>query len=192
MSREEVLSPGRPEPPPCRYQAATATSACDYVLVSLVKLYKAAAGTWDPSPATSRCSSLVSRISVTTCGQRKQAAGPSWRNQRHVGRMAQRGNERTTGSSIVAMRVARRQLVPSKWPQPWPMQGAAMRMTSVGAAGPMLPGSPVRQAAPRSNNRRAVRYPACRSSRRTPARRIRPVAHWDREFACRAPRRPWP
>ena len=110
-------------------------SDCAYVLVSPASLYKAAAGIWDPSPATSRCRSLVSRMSVTTCGQRKQAAGPSWRNQRQVGRMAQRGKERTTGSSIVAMRVARLQLVPSKWPQPWPMQGAAMRMTSVGAAG---------------------------------------------------------
>ena len=62
-------------------------------------------------------------------GQRKQAAvlpgepaacradGAAW----------QRADD---GSSIVAMRVASLQLAPSKWPQPWPMQGAAMRITS--------------------------------------------------------------
>jgi hypothetical protein len=49
-----------------------------------------------------------------TCGQRMQAARPSWEYHRHSFRMTQAGKLSTTGGNIFATRVANRQSAPSK------------------------------------------------------------------------------
>lgn len=72
---------------------------------------------------------------VTICGQTRQAALPSWRNQRQSGRIRQGGSDSTTAGINCTRRVARRQSVPSKWQHALSWHGAANRSTCVGATG---------------------------------------------------------
>src|ERR1700685_1327991 len=66
------------------------------------------------TPATSRSTSSASWLPVRICGQRRQAARPSWRNQRQSRRMLQAGSWSTTSGSILAILTASWQSTPSK------------------------------------------------------------------------------
>jgi hypothetical protein len=88
------------------------------------------------SPSTTRSISSLGRYwSVTICGQRRQIAGPSWRNQRHCGRIAQCGSLSVTSARISTLRTASWHAWLLKCGQAHPWQLDAKRNTSVGDTG---------------------------------------------------------
>lgn len=93
-----------------------------------------------PRPQSSsaiRLSSVVALgLSVITCGQRRQAFRPSCLNQRQVERIWQAGRALTTGAKPSTILWTSVHAFSLKCLQPFVAQGAAMRKTSVGFAGP--------------------------------------------------------